>query len=155
MMQNKYTTIIIDNKTIKIDNEDLHLLDKYTWRINAQGYLANRNINMRFHNFIMNRLDCSDGKVTDHINQDKLDNRKSNLRLVSKQINAFNSKVRTDNTSGYTGVCWDKGKDMWMSRIHINGHGKFLGYYNTPERAYEVRLKKETEVLTQLLEEAK
>ena len=43
-------------------------------------------------------------ELVDHINRDKKDNRKCNLRNTNKSVNAFNSKIRADNTSGCKGV---------------------------------------------------
>jgi len=146
---------VIDGQEITLDAEDAHYLDYYTWRINAQGYLANRNANMRFHNLVMGRFDCSDGLVCDHINQNPLDNRKCNLRIVDKRINALNSKLRSDNTSGYKGVSFDKRSGRWFARIYLYGKDKRIGTYATPEEAYQERLKVENAVMKELLQEYK
>ena len=67
------------------------------------------------HRFIMN---AEKGSVIDHINCDKLDNRKSNLRIVSNSQNAQNSIKKTD---GYIGVSFDKISNDWRCCIRING----------------------------------
>ena len=60
---------------------------------------------------VMSRLimDCDDSSLqVDHINHDTLDNRKRNLRVVTVSQNNMNKDVRSDNTSGHTGVTFDK-----------------------------------------------
>lgn len=74
----------------------------------------------------------------DHINQfDTLNNRKSNLRLATHGQNQMNVGKKSHNTSGYKGVCWDKGKQRWRSRIVANKREHHLGFFKTPEAAYE------------------
>jgi len=65
-----------------------------------------------------------EGMITDHLNGDKLDNRKSNLRVCSQKENANNRK----NTKGY---CWDKSKQKWIVRYR----SKYYGRYGTEQEA--------------------
>jgi hypothetical protein len=76
-------------------------------------------------------LQKGDGKVVDHRNQNGLDNRRENQRIASPAINAYNSKLQKNNTSGYRGVVWLKQNKRWMSRIKILGRWKALGCYAT------------------------
>ena len=77
----------------------------------------------------------------DHINEDPSDNRISNLRLDINRENEHNkSKLRSDNTSGYRGVYWNKLEGKWCASIALQGKRIFLGYYNTPEEAHEAYL---------------
>ena len=57
----------------------------------------------------------------DHINGNGQDNRIDNLRSVSVQENARNSKLRVTNTSGVFGVCWRPKINKWRARITISG----------------------------------
>lgn len=80
------------------------------------------------------------GKVTDHINRNKLDNRKQNLRFCSYSVNNNNSNLRSDNTSGVKGVSFKKKSNKWKAEITNNGKYIFLGNFNTKEgaqKAYE------------------
>lgn len=76
-------------------------------------------------------------EVIDHINGNGVDNRIPNLRKASIAQNAFNSKKRKDNTSGYKGVYFSAFAKKWSAHIRHNGNRKFIGYYETPEEAHE------------------
>ena len=75
----------------------------------------------------------------DHINGDGLDNRIVNLRDVPQKLNLRNCRARTDNTSGVTGVSWDKGKSKWAVRIYADGKSLFLGRFAEFEDAVKAR----------------
>ena len=74
-------------------------------------------------------------KVVDHINRDKTDNRLANLRAADKRLNAYNSKVQSNNKSGYRGVSWDKTANKWVSTFHRNGRKTFIGLFDTADEA--------------------
>ena len=76
----------------------------------------------------------------DHRNGLKDDNRIGNLRLATKQQNAANSKVRSDNTSGFKGVTLNTRVGRWVAQIHVGGKNIGLGYFRHREdaaRAYD------------------
>lgn len=66
----------------------------------------------------------------DHINRVKDNNRWINLREVSHQENGRNASRRSDNTSGHTGICWDKQGGKWRAHIRLNGRRKHLGRFD-------------------------
>jgi hypothetical protein len=80
-----------------------------------------------------------EGMYTDHINMDKLDNRKSNLRTCNKSQNSMNRKKQraTRHTSKYKGVCWCKTKQKWKARIKFKSREYSLGYHTNEESAAE------------------
>lgn len=80
------------------------------------------------HQFIYYLVHKKEVELIDHINENKKDNRISNLRSTSKQINAYNS-------SKNKGYYFDKRNNKYLSHIMINGFNKFLGYYDTLEEA--------------------
>lgn len=80
----------------------------------------------------------------DHINGVRTDNRLINLRKASRTDNAKNRAVRNDNTSGMTGVYWDKSVRKWKAEIWLNGKRKNIGRFLTYEDAAAKR--KEAEV---------
>jgi len=73
----------------------------------------------------------------DHVNHDTLDNRRSNLRLVSNAQNQMNRRKGPNCSSRYKGVTWDISKGMWMAQIMHNQKHSFLGRYSTEEEAAE------------------
>ena len=78
---------------------------------------------------------------TDHINHDRSDNRFVNLRKVTRSENLRNSSLSSNNTSGFTGVYWEKARNKWKVCIKINGKGKHLGYFTDIDDAIACRKK--------------
>ncbi|KKN52188.1 hypothetical protein LCGC14_0615380 [marine sediment metagenome] len=135
----KYINLVKGNRT-KVDNEDYERLKHYTWYWNKPGY-ARRYIKysggrktIYLHREIMN---TPEGLITDHINRDKLDNRKSNLRIVSYSENGFNRKPDTNNGSGYLGVGWNKAMEKWRVQIEVLGTCVHVGFFDDPKVASE------------------
>lgn len=85
------------------------------------------------HRVILERMGFKDFAQSDHINQDKLDNRRYNLRPATFSQNGCNQGVQKNNTSGYKGVFWNQGK--WMTQIKVDGKVIYLGYYDDPKEA--------------------
>lgn len=75
----------------------------------------------------------------DHINRDKLDNRLINLREATRTQNNVNSKVRSDNTSGYRGVTWHRGSQKWRVTVHLNKKQYQVGMFESLEEAVEAQ----------------
>lgn len=71
----------------------------------------------------------------DHINGVCSDNRIDNLRLATRKQNNENNKLRTDNSSGYRGVHFLKGRDKWQARISHHNRRISLGVFDTAEEA--------------------
>ncbi|MCI1046950.1 HNH endonuclease [Caballeronia zhejiangensis] len=67
-------------------------------------------------------------KLVDHINRNPLDNSYANLREATPSQNRFNSAVRKDNTSGYTGIC-QRGNGKWAAYIAVEKKRMCLGNY--------------------------
>lgn len=124
--------IIGNNKNIKvlIDTEDINKLKLHSWRINDKGYIIS-DINrkkVRIHNFILNRDTSNPKIVCDHVNRNKLDNRKCNLRIVSQKEN---NKNRISKKGKY----YTKKKNKWFAYYLVNRRMHSLGYHNTEEEA--------------------
>lgn len=88
-----------------VDDEDVPRLIKYRWCLNNTGY-ARTSISsseqILMHRFIM-KLPKNKPWV-DHINRNKLDNRKENLRTATSSLNNHNRGLQRNNRSGHTGV---------------------------------------------------
>lgn len=95
-----------------------------------------QNITILLHRFITN---TAKGMVVDHINKNTLDNRKSNLRVVTQSQNAMNQKTRDGQK--YKGICFYHKLGKWMAGIKINGKRKHLGYFVTDILAAKLMIK--------------
>jgi hypothetical protein len=82
----------------------------------------------------------------DHINGDGVDNRFANLRPCSNDENQKNLGLRKTNTSGFSGVRWDKERQKWAAHIRINGKVTQLGRFNSKDEARTAYLVKRAEV---------
>lgn len=98
----------------------------------GRAYKAHRLAWMIFHGTVPN------GDV-DHINGDRTDNRISNLRVVSRSVNMRNARRPSNNTSGVTGVYWDKSKGCWRSLIKVHGKSMNLGHFDRFDDAVDAR----------------
>lgn len=146
ILYDNYAEIILydmnsnEKSRVLIDLDDMHKVKKYKWCLKGNGYVHNGKIHL--HRFIM---DCQDDMSVDHINRNKLDNRKCNLRICTRRQNNFNRGIRNDNTSGIIGVSFDKRRNKWRSRIQVDKKEKHLGYFNTVEEAIRARKQAELE----------
>lgn len=77
----------------------------------------------------------------DHIDQNTLNNKIKNLRECTKGENKQNERIRKDNKCGYKGVYWYKLTGKWRSVISVNKKRISLGLFDTPEAAYQARLR--------------
>jgi len=81
----------------------------------------------------------------DHINGDRSDNRIANLRGVSNTENQKNAAIRRNNTSGVTGVSWDRATEKWVANITVDRLGVKLGYFSDFDAAVASRKLAEAE----------
>lgn len=114
------------------------------WNRDTQSFYATRNsrkadgkprIPVWMHREILGLPRRSDGRIGDHIESGQtLDNRRSNLRIVTSSQNNINARVRRDNPVGIKGIYrFRNGK--WGAKIQANKSIKFLGYFFTQEEA--------------------
>ena len=76
----------------------------------------------------------------DHIDTNRLNNKLDNLRWASNSENNYNSKIRTDNTSGSKGVYFDKSSNKWRVQINVNGKRLYVGRFTKKEDAIKARI---------------
>lgn len=125
------------------DLEDYNKIQDYTWYIDSDGYVKaceqKQHKNILLHRLIFSYPNC----LIDHINHKKFDNRKSNLREATNSQNCMNHAIWSNNTSGVSGVNWDKNIQKWRARITVDYKRIDLGAYVNFEDAKMARLKAE------------
>ena len=127
------------------DLEDYDKIKDYCWHINNKGYLACAIGNKKYilmHKLILNLINDNTFDI-DHIKHKNNDNRKSEIRIVNRTQNQMNLSIKSNNTSGVTGVNYDIVHCKWVSRIQLNHKRIVLGYFNNFNEAIEVRKKAE------------
>lgn len=77
----------------------------------------------------------------DHKNVKPDDNRWTNLRPATTGQNSQNRHMRSDNTSGFKGVSWQKSASKWRASIGHNRKVYFLGLHDTAKAAYDAYCK--------------
>ena len=142
------------NETILVDDKDFERLSKYTWSVNTKGRVRRmehkhidifssfrKTINIPISNDVMQNFNV----MYDHINRNKLDNRKENLRPSTETLNQFNKeKTKTKTSSKYKGVCFHTKMKQWTSNISFKNKRIWLGSFNAEEeaaRAYDRKAK--------------
>lgn len=127
------------------DLEDYDKIKNYCWRTSPYNYVIANAKNSSNKEIRLNRLvmdATNDVECVDHKDWNRLDNRKSNLRVATKTENNINIKRKRNNTSGYTGVTKNNCGN-WLARISKNNIRYNLGTYKTFEEAVEARHKAE------------
>lgn len=125
--------LLRNGKQILIDSDSVELVSPYTWCVTGTGYAMSRT---KGSATLMHRLlaRAVSGEYVDHINGDPLDNRRTNLRVCQKQQNEFNTKIRSDNKSGYRGVCAAR-RGKFRAYIVKDGKQHCLGEFRDPTEA--------------------
>lgn len=126
--------VLKDGTPFIIDAEDVDIVNQRTWRKDEDGYIVCRYGNhsrFKMQNYIMN-LPYDRTIYFDHINRDKTDNRKCNLRYVNSQQNAMNQSRKSNTVSGFKGVTYVKSKDTYRARIWLNEKCVYLGSSHNP-----------------------
>lgn len=90
---------------------------------------------VRLHRWLLN---APEDLHVDHWDHDGLNNRRQNIRCVTRTVNQLNHRMQTNNTSGFRGVVWDKGRQLWQARVKVQGQNRLLGRFSNPEEANEV-----------------
>lgn len=122
---------------ILVDDEDFDFLNKICWSFDGKGVngtikIDNKIKKVKLHRFLMNP---KQNQLIDHKDRNPLNNQKNNLRFCSNIENCWNQSLRSDNKSGFRGVCFDKSCGKWAVTITINKKQKWLGYFSNIKEA--------------------
>lgn len=137
---------LTQGKFATVDDVDYTFLTQWKWYFDhgyavrnshkSDGFDKRKKILM--HRVILIRkIGYSDFQETDHKNQDKLDNWRSNLRPASRLQNRRNSKAQ-HGSSKFKGVSWHKGRKKWQTHIKFGKHLKYLGLFTDEIEAAKV-----------------
>lgn len=132
-------------------DEMFRLATGIRWRV-MKGYLqgyVNKQVTMLHHLMLPKK----DGYLCDHINRNKADNRKCNLRYVNRSESQVNRNMMSSNTSGYVGIKWIANRKRWMAAIRVNKKITYLGYFKEPEKAARAYLEAVEKYYPGILEE--
>lgn len=117
------------------------------WK-STNGYIMCRVFGVQYytHRLIWKLTEGDEPVEIDHINGVRDDNRKINLRDVSRNSNAKNKQIPINNTSGVKGVSYHTRDDVWSAYITYNGSRISLGSFKSKDLAIEARSLKEVEL---------
>lgn|SRR5699024_5424629 len=125
-----------------VDKDVYEEINKYNWYCSYQGYACRKTPKkdrdkgkpsvIFMHRFILNHDGSED---VDHINNDRLDNRRENLRICERSDNLRNQQKSQNSSSKYKGVCWQRRDKKWQAYIMYNGKNKYLGYFDSEQEA--------------------
>lgn len=134
---------LTQGKYALVDDQDFEWLSQWKWFLSSSGYAVRnpRDIYkgsvILLHRLIM---DTPQGLDTDHINRNRLDNRRINLRIATRGENNINSKISVRNSSGHKGIYWDRSRNKWQAYIGVKSKLIHLGRFVSKEdaiRAYQ------------------
>lgn len=134
------TIILSTGETVLVDAETYEWARNKKWQLHTDGYAHRgarrsdgRLTTVKMHREILGALP---GQLVDHVNGNKLDNRKENLRFCSKTENGWNRPEQKNNTSGYKGV-YATPYGRWTAQTRLNKKLVYLGTFATKEEAAE------------------
>lgn len=143
----KSVRLVNSNQVAYVDEEDYALISKYDWRLHKHGYVTTSIYNPETKKqkvVKMHRMLC-DWDLVDHIDRNKLNNSRSNLRQATTSQNMINrEKFKGDFTSKYKGVHLNKKQNKWVASISINNKQIVLGQFDTEDQAglmYNIKAK--------------
>lgn len=123
---------------VVVDDEDFDYLSKFTWHYST-GYAARRSHKSeggKSRILLMHRQILGEPVThVDHINGNRLDNRRSNIRLATAQDNMRNKSKSKNTSSQYKGVSYNKNARKWQSYIMVDYKRIHLGLHEREEDA--------------------
>lgn len=146
---------LTQSKFVLVDDIDYEYLMQWKWCASKGRKtfysiraikLNGKRTNISMHQVLAEQMGFKEN--ADHINQNGLDNQRSNLRPATYKQNAENQDIRKNNTSGYKGVCWHKRTSKWRAQIGHNRKQIHLGYFNKKEDAIKARKQAEKKYFT-------
>lgn len=116
----------------QVDDDMFDYLMQWQWRLGSRGYAERTAYSkgekkkIRLHCIV---IDVPAGMLTDHIDRNRLNNQRSNLRAVTQAQNNRNVSLRKNKKSAYRGVC--RGKTGWEARFHFDHKTMQIGTFKS------------------------
>ena len=114
-----------------ISDEDYSEVSKYKWFLKRETHKESviRTIGkISLSRFLLNP---PKGMLVDHIDGNRLNNQRENIRICTPAENARNTILYSTNTSGFRGVMWKKSNKKWHARITVNYKRISLGFFDS------------------------
>jgi hypothetical protein len=128
-----------------IDAADAAFVNQWRWSLLTVGYACRnektdgRTRLIYLHRELMGLPRIADSRHVDHIDRDKLNLTRSNLRIVTKAQNEQN-RGAIGGTSEHRGVCWNRVRQLWKAAIQVDGRTINVGHFPTEEEAAKAAL---------------
>ena len=125
-----------------IDVADAEWVNQWRWSLGADGYAyrsrreGRAKHTIRLHRAILG-LTRGDGQEGDHIDRDRLNCRRTNLRKLPGKGNRQNVSSTIGSSSKYRGVYFDKDSRKWRAYVQVEGRQRYFGRFNDEEAAAE------------------
>jgi hypothetical protein len=125
-----------------VDADIVASLGEWRWCLSSDGYakrtprVDGRRVVIYLHRLV---ADAKPGEDVDHINRDRLDCRRANLRVGTRALNLQNVASR-GGTSRHRGVSWHRGAGRWRATVKLAGKAHHLGLFDDEERAAEAAI---------------
>lgn len=134
-----------------VDIDILDYLNQWKWQFDSHGYATRtqwisggkgkgKGIKIYLHRLIMNN---PEKMRVDHINGDKLDCRKTNLRICTHSQNLMNRGKNRNNKSGLKNIFFDKARNKWKVEIKVNYKSIHIGRFSKKEDAINAQISAE------------
>lgn len=133
---------------VQVSKEDVSWATSRPWHVGDTGYAMGYSgipggTPQRMHRVLMERVlgrQLAHTEFVDHINGDKLDNRRENLRVATKSQNGMNRRFKTAGTSSkFFGVARHRADGGWMTYVNVSGKRIYCGNYKDEEEAAWMR----------------
>lgn len=142
-----------------VDTVDAHLVVRYTWRLLQKVYRGRTTSRYAIawidgRAILLHRLLMSAPAhlQVDHVDGNGLNNRRTNLRLVTSAEQMQNKRSYSGSTSCYRGVHWSKQRSKWRAEIRLNGKNTFLGHFDDEKSAAVVAANARQRLMTHAVE---
>lgn len=120
---------------VLVDEDMVEFVSQYRWRLDKKGYPRRNagNTTITMHREI---IGAAPRQIVDHIDGNRLDNRRQNLRPATPSLNGANRRKDSRQTSSrFKGVCWNKKLQKWEVSIQVEKKQKYIGLFEDEQEA--------------------